>query len=472
MTASGISDLRGRRILFLNWRDRGHPDAGGAENHCQTIAEGFACAGAHVTLFTASYDGSAKQEVMNGVTIIRRGGRLTLYPRAALHLIRHRSDYACVVDVQNGISFFAPFFVRASTAVVGVIHHVHQQQFAMYMPRFQSFIGRFLEGPVSRWVYRKTPVIVVSPSTRQAVRKQLRFRSPLYLIPNGQSPQCSPVVRSEYPTIVYTGRLVPHKRIDLLLEAVAALRPKWNDLAVHICGTGSVRSDLEERASNLGLRDLVTFHGYVSDERRNELVASSWLSVNPSVGEGWGLTVLESNSLGVPTVAFDVPGLRDAIVDGVTGWLLTGPPETLGEELHRVMSLLDEPAAVLRFRTACRTWADRFSWDRCVQSTARVVADEIDRVSNGHKRRSTPSDISVIAEIRSYDPELIARLGDRRLRRTDEWSVDEGVIRLLMRGCDERDALSGLERVGVGGLVDMRIATAADLLLGLEGSPE
>ena len=118
--------------------------------------------------------------------------------------------------------------------------------------------------------------------------------------------------------MTWVGRLVAHKRAELLLPV--ARRLAGSGLTVDVIGRGPAEASLTAGAG--GLDSTLRLHGFVPEARKQELVAGSLLHLNTSQGEGWGLCVLEAAALGVPTVAFDVPGLRDAIWDGRTGWLV------------------------------------------------------------------------------------------------------------------------------------------------------
>ena len=109
-----------------------------------------------------------------------------MYLAAARHLRRHRRQYDAVVDFQNGIPFFAPLHVPG--AVDLRVHHVHQAQFDLYFRWPVNQVARLLEGRVSRRVYRGRPLVAVSPSTRAEMRRQLGFRGPVLIVPNGVDP--------------------------------------------------------------------------------------------------------------------------------------------------------------------------------------------------------------------------------------------------------------------------------------------
>ena len=101
-------------------------------------------------------------------------------------------------------------------------------------------------------------------------------------------------------------------------------------------------------------------------------MARSALQVSTSRGEGWGLCVLEAAALGVPTVAFDVEGLRDAVRDGRTGWLVRDG-EQLGDVVERALKELADPVRRAAIGAACRDWASQFSWERTTAQMATLI---------------------------------------------------------------------------------------------------
>jgi glycosyltransferase involved in cell wall biosynthesis len=344
-------------VLFLNWRDPAHPQAGGAEAYCYEIAKRLAGRDARVTLFAARFPGSRPSESVDGVRVLRGGGTFGVYAAAAAHLLRNRHTYDAVVDFQNGIPFFSPLFTPRWTASICVIHHVHQRQFDLFFHWPMNHVGRLLEKQISRWVYRGRTVVAVSPSTREGVRAELGFHNPIYLVPNGiLQPHSAPVARAGTPTIAVVSRLTPHKRVDILLRALPELRRRWAGLRVDLAGDGSELPALRALARVLDLGSIVEFHGHVSEEKKRELLGRAWLTVVPSFAEGWGLTVIEANAMGTPAVAFDVPGLCDAIQHGHNGWLIpTGVP--LHQGVTDALAELSDAGARERTADRCRAWA-------------------------------------------------------------------------------------------------------------------
>jgi len=468
--ASGVlGSLAGRRLLFLNWRDPAHPSAGGAELYCWEIARRFAAAGARVTVVASRPRGLPARAQVDGVSVVRAGGRFSVYVRAARYLRAHRDPRSgpdAVIDMQNGIPFFAPLSVSPNTPVIGVIHHVHQQQFSQHFAWPMSSVGRLLEGPVSRVVYRSSPIVVVSPSTRDAVRRELGLRGPVHIVPNGVDPAARSAARATTPHIAVVTRLVAHKRIGLLIEAIPALLKAFPSLEVDIAGDGPDRPRLEALAATLGVDGVVHFHGWVPDEERTRLLSRAWLTVNPSSGEGWGLSVLESNGLGVPAVVYEVPGSRDSVLPEVTGWLVRdGDP--LFAKLHTALRDLANPPIAETFADRCRAWAHQFSWDWTAARMAAVVLAELDgaQTRRAGERRRAQIDSASVAQFDVSHRTMLADPG-MSLRRTDLVRVDGDRATVLLYGADEHDSLIALQRLQVRGPVDLRLARGIDELTG------
>jgi len=445
----GLEQIAGHRLLFLNWRDLGNPEAGGAEAYTEEIAGRFAAAGAEVTLFTGKYPGAAPFDWAREYLVAREGGRFGVYLAAARYLRKHGRYYDAVVDFQNGIPFFSPLFAPARTVVVCVVHHVHQSQFDMYFRWPMNRLGRLLEGRVSAQVYQRTPFVAVSPSTRAEMRHQLGITAPIHIVPNGvRALPPSTVARSETPEIAVVTRLVPHKRLHLLVEALPPLLQRWPDLRVYIAGDGPARAGLQAEARRLGLEPHLSLPGRVPEQVKADLLSRAWLTVAPSMAEGWGLTVMEAASLGTPAVAYDVPGLRDSVRDGRTGWLVPADRD-LAIPLANVLTELSEPARREAMAAAARRWAGRFSWDASAERMAGVLLSEIGRARLGTGTRRQFSDLSTVAWWPPEDADEVEGPVRRGLRVTDVLRRDEDGIRVLFTGCDEMTAARALERVPV-----------------------
>jgi glycosyltransferase involved in cell wall biosynthesis len=406
---TAASGLGGVRVAIVNWRDPWHPQAGGAERYAWEMAGGFAARGAVVRFVTARAPGQSRRERherRDGIEIIRLGGRFTVYPLVLGWMLGHRRSVDVVLDCQNGIPFFTPLALPRRVPVVCVMHHVHTAQFGVHFPAWMAWAGRVLEGPVSRLAYRGQACVAVSPSTVDAMRDRLRWTGHIYLIPNGapapeppapEPPAPEPAAHPEPATgpaavttdLVWVGRLVAHKRAELILPVAE------RGFTIDVIGRGPAA--LPESAG-------VHLHGFLPEQEKQAIVARSLLHLNTSQGEGWGLCVLEAAALGVPTVAYDVEGLRDAVRDGQTGWLVRDG-EQLADVVERAAKELADPARRGQVAAACRDWAAQLGWDRSTARMAELVAACVRRGTSQGTRAgawivSTATDVrgEVVAE--------------------------------------------------------------------------
>jgi glycosyltransferase involved in cell wall biosynthesis len=461
-----VRPLTGQRYLICNWRDSAHPRSGGAEVYCEQLARQLASLGADVTFLTSRPSGTARRECADFGEVIRLGRTFTTYPLALAWLAWHRRRIDGVIDSENGIPYFSPLAVGRSTPVILLVHHVHQDQFSVYFPPVLRSVARWLERSGTAWVYGRRPICAVSPSTRAAIRRSLTVRGRVFVAPNGvRLPDLanrSRADRSASPRIVCVGRLVRHKRVDLLVRLIPRLREDFPDLTVDVVGEGPERPALEILSQNLGLESVVHFHGRVDDDTRDRIVRSAWLSVTPSAGEGWALAVMEAAVLGVPSVAMSVPGLRDSIRHRTTGWLCDAE-QCLALTIARAMETLRDPKEAEQWSVRCQEWAVRFSWERAASLIYSVMSSETDRLANHYEDRRRRNDATTVVGL---IPDAVSAQLISRLRRTDQLRVHEGRVELLLANADEVDANVALTRIGLAQqtVSDIRIARPVDLL--------
>jgi glycosyltransferase involved in cell wall biosynthesis len=390
---SPYSPLAGRRAVVVNWRDPWHSLAGGSERYAWEYAKALRAAGVRVEFLTAREHGQPVAEVRDGIEIRRGGGPFTFYAHAALRLLRRRRRLDIVIDPECGIPAFSPLFVRRDTAVVLVLHHVHQEQFRTYFPAPLAWVGRTLERVVMPLVYRGRATVAVSESTRGEMRRQLGWKGRVGILANGATDAADPDGLAEVKDVdrlVVLGRLVPHKRVDLVLQTLHALREERPGLHLDICGKGPDRPRLEELTARLGLTDRVTFHGYLEEDAKERLLRGAALHVCASDVEGWGQAVIDAAGYGVATVARDVPGLRDSVRDGITGWLVPDSDDfavvqaRITDQVRAALRELEEPENLALSVKACLAWATAFSWPHMHEQARALVEEELGRVRAGH----------------------------------------------------------------------------------------
>jgi len=331
---------------------------GGAEVFTHEVAERWVKAGHSVTLFTSEFPNCKREEILDGIRVIRRGGKYSVYGEAKKYYKQFfsKENFDFVVDEVNTRPFFTPKFVNNGEKIVCLIHQL-AREYWFYETRFPiSLLGYyFLEG---RWLrnYVDVPTVTVSESTRKDLAN-LGF-SRVFVVPEGLNfePLSNVPKKEGFPVVVYVGRLRQAKRPDHAIKAFKLVRNRFPEAELWVIGDGDFKGDLMRMAGG-GVR---FFSGFSNSERR-DLIRRAWVLVNPSVREGFGLNVVEANALGVPCVAYDVAGLKDSLVDGKTGLLVkSGDIDALAEG---IIGVLADGDLRVRLSEEALAYSRGFSWD-------------------------------------------------------------------------------------------------------------
>jgi len=366
------------RILVFNWRDTKHVWNGGAEVYIHELARRWVAVGYKVTFFCGWDRLARRNETVDGIRVIRRGGFYTVYPLAILYyLFKLRGKFDIVVDCENGIPFFTPLFVEVPKILL--IHHVHQEVFRKHLPFPLSKIAIAMESKLMPNVYKNQPVITISNSSKADLvdRGWVNPEKIEVISPGVDLTLYKKTPKTSFPSFIYLGRLMAWKNLDTLLYAFSDLIDKVPVAELTIAGFGEDLVRLQKIAQKLGIEKKVHFPGRVTEEERSRLFGVSWAAIQPSSFEGWGITVIEANACGTPVIASDVNGLRDSVLDGRTGLLF---PARNAKVLSQKMLIL---ATNQRFRSYLSDeaffWARCFNWDHSAKTFERVIVDYLGR---------------------------------------------------------------------------------------------
>jgi glycosyltransferase involved in cell wall biosynthesis len=278
-------------------------------------------------------------------------------------VVRHHRRARVVVDVENGIPFFSPLWRRGP--VVCLVHHVHGPQWRLRFGRRVAALGWFLERWVMPRVYRRSLFLAVSASTAAALADLGVPAARVRVVTQGIDVRAGAraVAPSGEPLFVALGRLVPHKGVDRLLTA-------WREVHPVIGGRLVVIGDGPELAALRAREEPgVELRGHVDEDAKWALLEQAWFLVHGAHHEGWGIAVMEAAAVGRPTIGFDVPGLRDSVVDGVTGILV--------QHEHALAAawtaLAQDPERCARLGAAALERARAHGWDDTLDRVAAVL---------------------------------------------------------------------------------------------------
>jgi glycosyltransferase involved in cell wall biosynthesis len=367
-------------ILLVNWQDLANPHAGGAEIHLFEIFGRLAARGHRVRLVCSGWSGAAKAANIEGIAIQRVGGRdsFAIFGRPAVHraIAAERPDI--LVEDINKLPLFLGIGTRLPICAI-VPHLFGTTAFAEASWPVAATVWA-AERPLP-WAYRRAGFHAISESTRDdLVARGVRRDHIRVIHPGVDSKRFTPGPvgrRSVVPTFLYVGRLKRYKGIAFALEALALARQQRPDLRMEIAGTGDHRSDLENIAAGLQLERAVVFHGFVSEERKIDLMRSAWANIFPSPKEGWGITVIEAAACGTPSLASNSPGLRDSVCHGETGFLV--PHGDVSALAARMVELASSAQLVARLGDRARRFAEGLTWERTASETEQQLHDIVEK---------------------------------------------------------------------------------------------
>ncbi len=346
------------RFLMLNWRDPINPLSGGAERVSLAHLAELTRRGHEVVWFANDFPGAKLNDEINGIRLVRGGGKGTSILRAR-SWYRQQARFDLVIDQHHGLPWYAPWWSK--TNCVAYIHEVLGPIWGAFYPWPLSSIGRIQEAWTLRR-YRNVPFWTPSASTQKLL--EAYGVQTVRVIPNGcdtmpvaalESKPLSPPYR-----LIAVSRLAPNKRIEHAVRALKILRAQQIDAQLTIVGSGESKQSLISMVGQLGLGESVTFTGSLSEADKNRQLQQAHCLVHTSIREGWGLNVIEANALGTPAVVYPVGGLVDSTVDGVTGKVVAQEsPESLAKELSM---LFGQPELYQKLRENAWRRSFEFSW--------------------------------------------------------------------------------------------------------------
>jgi glycosyltransferase involved in cell wall biosynthesis len=367
------------RILWYNWRDIKNPEAGGAEVFTHEVCKRLAKQDdvESITLFAASFPGAFAEEKIDGVRIVRRGNKYSVYSAAKKFYQQSKDHFDIVVDEINTKPFDTPSFVP-DKPTVALIHQL-AREFWFYETHFPiNLIGYlFLE---NYWLkkYRDVPTITVSKSTAEDLER-LRFRH-VTIVPEGIG--FEPLERfpekEVKPTVLFVGRLKKAKKPDDALRAFKIIKDEMPEAKLWVVGDGYMKAKLRKMASEMFPESSdITFFGKKSNAEKLELMSRAHVLLVPGVREGWGLVVTEASAMGTPAVAYDVPGLRDSVLNGLTGELV---------QAGDYVAMAIEAVELLKNHIKRKTYSKNglqnaryFNWDHTSTAITRVLHDSLSK---------------------------------------------------------------------------------------------
>lgn len=208
--------------------------------------------------------------------------------------------------------------------------------------RLHAFLGPRFEKMILH--IRHAAIHTISKASRDDLLK-FGASKPIHII----SPSIEETKnRNDIPNnlqFVYVGRLVFYKNLEIVIQAISIVKKSHKNVKLKIIGGGPHMESLMNIVKQLGLQENVEFCGYVSEDKKYEVIYSSIAMVFPSFCEGFGLVILESFSCNRPVIVSNVRPLSDIIEDKKDGFVVDAKDEK--EWAHAMINLIENPSIAL-----------------------------------------------------------------------------------------------------------------------------
>ena len=365
------------RIVVLSRRSITNPLSGGASRYVHEVFRRLATRHS-ISVLSGGANGSSSVEEIDGITYHQFPGASHRILLPIRFITKFAKDCNVLIDNSDvGIPWLSPLYSRLPR--ITLIHQLVRELFYDELPRPFSDVGFTLE-PLMYRLYCKSKIVAASQSTaRELTQCGIPWRNIDVIEPGCADPDIPPTSlagRSD-ATIGCVSRLVKYKGLHLAFRALSKVITEFPDVKLLIAGSGPYQPELSKIAESLGISKNIQFLGRISEQSKFKLYGQSRLAIHPSFREGFGISVIEANSMGTPVVGWNVPGSRDSIVDGTTGLLAPFPDEAAFAD--RITKLLTDDETWLNLSDCARKWAHEHSWDKSAEKFERAIETGISR---------------------------------------------------------------------------------------------
>jgi glycosyltransferase involved in cell wall biosynthesis len=313
---------------------------GGAERWYRNLGERLVLDGHDVTYLTLrQWD---EPPVINGINVVAVGPRMPLYvngKRRLLpplrfglgvfgHLLRHGRRY----DVVHTASF--PYFSLLAAGIARLFggYQIVCDWHEVWSPEYwREYLGKLgWIGVIVQALCASVPQKAYAFSRLHKDRLQCLGVASVEQLTGEYSPGSELVCHVEAggpPTVLYAGRFIPEKRLDLLINALAIVHQRVPTMRAQLIGDGPTRDELLSLIDDLRLAHAISCPGFVSANILNKTMSSALCVVQPSSREGYGMVIVEASHRGVPTIVVAAPdnAAVELIENGRNGFIVERP---------------------------------------------------------------------------------------------------------------------------------------------------
>jgi glycosyltransferase involved in cell wall biosynthesis len=347
---------------------------GGAEKRIYELGKRLVQKGHRVHVFGVKWWDGADMITNKGMVLHGVCGKMDLYihgrrsiTEAVIfsiklmpHLYKEKFDLIDV-SVFPYISCFSVklIYIFRRTPVIFTWHEVWGDYWYEYMGKIGAF-GKLVEIMVSKLTSRS---IVVSEMTKNGLESLGMRDENMRIVPNGIDLE---MIDSIPPSvhkcdIIFVGRLIREKNVDILIEAIVHVKRSLPDIKCHIIGNGPEKEKLKRIVIECKLQNNVSFFGFLDYDEVIARIKSSNVLVIPSSREGFGMVIIEAYACGVPVITVKCPGnAAEELVNERTGLIVELNENKLAEA---VLKMVTDDVLRKRLSGSALKAAAKFDWD-------------------------------------------------------------------------------------------------------------
>lgn len=342
------------KVVIYNYMDIANPKAGGAEKYCFEIAKRLVAEGKNVVWVSSRFKGSKRFEIINGIQV-RRISSIPLLVFSHIFIIPELGSVDFVFENVNVFPFFLIFFFRRR--IISMNHLLVSKEVLRKKSSILWPFLYFIQNVLSPRIYKENLVLANSQSTKDEMLK-LGYKN---VVAVRLGVDIYKGVYKKENLVISPGLVKPWKHHDHVIKAFSRVKTNWNLVIFGEFENLQWKNHIYNLLVDLNLSDRVKILGKISEETKVSLYKKGKFALFASEKEGLGLSALEPQGFGCPVIAYNVPGVRDCVINNKNGLLIEfGDLDSFADAINR---LITDNELLMRMSYSATDYAKEFTWD-------------------------------------------------------------------------------------------------------------
>jgi len=350
-------------VLWLNHRDIMHKRAGGAERSIAEISQRLAKLGFIINLYTVSDGSLAERDLLHGAKVHRARSNVSAHMLVSKEIKEVNPD-VIIDDMAHAVPWSSTLFTKKP--VIVYFRHLHARTINGQLPLPQASAIKLLER-MYKFIYPNSAFVTESLSSASDLELIGIPKSHIKIItPGVDHTLFRPMQKTKNPSLVYFSGMRDYKRPWLSLDALQRAQKINKSTSLKIVGSGPSIEKVRNASTKC---KNITFTGRLGVNKLSETVSKSWINLNFSIAEGFGISILEAASCGTPTIALDAYGVRETVEKYGFGIII--------KDMREFAYAFDEISHnIEKWSGKVIKSSKRFTWDKCASEWASIIKRE------------------------------------------------------------------------------------------------